>query len=186
MPYTTEEIHALGYAYGLLVKALRPDERDKLTNPAAMQQAALRPHVGFAQAHNLSMTYHAVRPGLSEQLASVLERVNYIPDDPNEQLALPEQGVWQLAYYRALGGRPPVWDDPRKNPDAPKGIKVCRKCKGLTQRELAEKMGCTQTDVSRWESGSVQPSPPTLEKLAEVLECPVDWLAGQPADGKVV
>ena len=187
MPYTTEEIHALGYAYGLLVKALEPDHMYKLTDPAAFEQAALRPATGFAMAHNLAMTYRVITHSLSKQLASVLDRVNYFPDDPDERLTLLEQGVWQLAYYRALSGCPPYWDDPRSTTDAPRsttdapqGIKECRKIKGMTQQEVAKKMYCTQTDVSRWETGSVKPSRATLEKLAEVLECPIEWMAEAP------
>ena len=38
---------------------------------------------------------------------------------------------------------------------------------GLTQKELAKKMGTTQPVVARLESGRVRPSMRTLERLAE-------------------
>jgi transcriptional regulator with XRE-family HTH domain len=41
---------------------------------------------------------------------------------------------------------------------------------GLSQRELAERIGTTQSAVARMEKGSMQPKFCTLEKLAEALE----------------
>ena len=38
---------------------------------------------------------------------------------------------------------------------------------GLTQSELAERMGTTQSAVARMESGRVRPSTTTLEKVAK-------------------
>lgn len=38
---------------------------------------------------------------------------------------------------------------------------------GLTQAELAERMGTTQSAVARLESGKVRPSTSTLEKVAK-------------------
>ena len=38
---------------------------------------------------------------------------------------------------------------------------------GLTQEDLAERMGTTQSTVARWESGKALPSCRTLMRLAE-------------------
>lgn len=48
-------------------------------------------------------------------------------------------------------------------------IKEIRQSKGLTQVQLAELVGCTQKDISRWETGLVNASNETLSRLAEVL-----------------
>ena len=42
--------------------------------------------------------------------------------------------------------------------------------KGMTQREIAEKMGVHQPKVSEWLNGLRMPNTKTLYKLAEVLE----------------
>jgi len=41
-----------------------------------------------------------------------------------------------------------------------------RKSTGMTQKELAEKTGITQGDISRLENGSANPSLRTLQRLA--------------------
>ena len=42
-----------------------------------------------------------------------------------------------------------------------------RKNSGMTQKDLAEKTGITQSDISRLENGSANPSLKTLQRLAE-------------------
>lgn len=42
--------------------------------------------------------------------------------------------------------------------------------KGMTQREIAEKMGVHQPKVSEWLNGLRMPNTKSLYKLAEVLE----------------
>ena len=44
-----------------------------------------------------------------------------------------------------------------------------RKANNLTQKQLAEKTGITQADISRLENGESNPSLNTLKKLAEGL-----------------
>lgn len=51
---------------------------------------------------------------------------------------------------------------------------LLRKERGLTQKELAEKVGTTQTVISRLESASVKPSIETILKIAEALDAAVD------------
>lgn len=41
--------------------------------------------------------------------------------------------------------------------------------KGITQRELAQKIGTKQSAIARFEAGNVNPSLGFLEKLAEVM-----------------
>lgn len=44
-----------------------------------------------------------------------------------------------------------------------------RKALGMTQKELAERMGTAQANISRFESGSYNPSLAFLQKMAECL-----------------
>jgi predicted transcriptional regulator len=48
-------------------------------------------------------------------------------------------------------------------------LRALREKKGLSQRELAERVGTTQSAIARLEAGSVSPSLPTLDKIAHAL-----------------
>ncbi|MBI1897756.1 MAG: helix-turn-helix domain-containing protein [Acidobacteria bacterium] len=54
---------------------------------------------------------------------------------------------------------------------------------GLTQQELARKMGTTQPVVARLESGRVRPSMRTLERLAEATGSRL-LISFEPREGK--
>jgi transcriptional regulator with XRE-family HTH domain len=51
---------------------------------------------------------------------------------------------------------------------------LLRKKRGITQKELAEKMGTTQAVISRLENATVKPSMETIIKVAEALGAVVD------------
>ena len=55
-------------------------------------------------------------------------------------------------------------------------ISSLRKEKGMTQLELAEKMGVTDKAVSKWERDLSCPDITSLPKLAEIFEISVDEL----------
>lgn len=59
-----------------------------------------------------------------------------------------------------------------------RGVITARLDKGLTQAELAELMGTTQSAVSRLESGEFNPRVETLSKLAAVLDVEFRIAAG--------
>lgn len=56
-------------------------------------------------------------------------------------------------------------------------IRQARKSKGLSQTDLAQRIGVTQPAIANWESGIHDPRRLTLAKLAEALEASLDWLA---------
>lgn len=51
--------------------------------------------------------------------------------------------------------------------------------KGFTQKQLAEKVGCSQSMVTRWVSGECEPTASAILKLAEALDCSCDYLLGK-------
>lgn len=65
------------------------------------------------------------------------------------------------------------------------GVQICtlRKSKGLTQKQLAQKLGVTDKAVSKWERGINYPDIELLKPLAEILEIPVAVLLCGP-DGE--
>lgn len=54
-------------------------------------------------------------------------------------------------------------------------LRAARKAANLSQVQLAEKVGCTQKDIARWEAGR-EPKALTLKKLAQALGCSMDDL----------
>lgn len=55
-------------------------------------------------------------------------------------------------------------------------ITAARMAAGLTQGQLAEAIGCTQKDVSRWERGVFSPRVDALVKMASALGCSLEDL----------
>lgn len=52
-------------------------------------------------------------------------------------------------------------------------IKKIRQEKGLSQKELGEKLGVSQQMIGQWETGKANPKIETLIKIAEALDCEV-------------
>jgi len=48
-------------------------------------------------------------------------------------------------------------------------IETIRKSKGLTQSDLAAKIGAYQKDICRWETGERKPEIESLKKLADAV-----------------
>ena len=55
--------------------------------------------------------------------------------------------------------------------------------KGMTQEEIAAKVGIIQSQISRYEAGISEPNLETLKKLASILDCTVDELLKDPKEG---
>ena len=55
-----------------------------------------------------------------------------------------------------------------------------RKARGMSQEELAEKVGVSRQAVSKWETGDAQPDYVKLMALADALEVSLDDLCGRP------
>lgn len=58
-------------------------------------------------------------------------------------------------------------------------IKLLRKTKGLTQEELATKLGVVRQTVSKWEKGISVPDSEMLIEISEIFETPVSALLGE-------
>lgn len=57
-------------------------------------------------------------------------------------------------------------------------IEEARKERGLTQAELAKRMGTSQQNIQRWETGAVNMRADTLIKMGQVLNKSVAYLLG--------
>lgn len=58
-------------------------------------------------------------------------------------------------------------------------LKTLRKKRGLTQQELADKVGTNRVNVTKWETGRTEPSLENIVKLADLLDVSLDWLFGR-------
>ena len=58
-------------------------------------------------------------------------------------------------------------------------IKKARLDTGLTQLEVAEKLGVAQAQYARWENGGRNPKDETVEKLAEIFGTSFEILKGR-------
>ncbi|MBQ7369128.1 MAG: helix-turn-helix transcriptional regulator [Clostridia bacterium] len=58
-------------------------------------------------------------------------------------------------------------------------IKEFREEMQLTQKELAEKIGNVQRNVSNWENGTSEPDCETILKLSEIFDISIDELFGR-------
>ena len=57
-------------------------------------------------------------------------------------------------------------------------LKVLRKKKGLTQQEVADKIGINRPSYSNWEKGRREPSFENLSMLACIFDVAIDYLLG--------
>ena len=61
-------------------------------------------------------------------------------------------------------------------------IKELRVNLGLTQKNIAEKLGCNQTAVGKYEREELEPNIEVLCKLAEMFNCSIDYLVCREDD----
>jgi len=65
-----------------------------------------------------------------------------------------------------------------------KRIQLAREEKGLTQEELAVRLGCTQSALSNYELGKRRLYLNLLNEIAQTLGKPLDYFMESPAEGE--
>lgn len=68
----------------------------------------------------------------------------------------------------------------------PAKLTALRKQKGLTQMDLAEKLGVSRQAISRWEVGTAAPSTDNLKTLSDLYGVPVDYLLNDDSENAAV
>ena len=61
-------------------------------------------------------------------------------------------------------------------------IKELRLSAGLTQNDVAQKLGLNQTAVGKYEREQLEPSLETLKELSILFDCSIDYLVGHTDD----
>lgn len=60
-----------------------------------------------------------------------------------------------------------------------KGLRRLRHMADLTQKQLAEQLNVSQSNIAMWETGTAMPSASKLPELADLLHCSIDALYGR-------
>ena len=63
-------------------------------------------------------------------------------------------------------------------------IKKRREALGLTQTQIADRLGVAKMTVSAYEAGKNMPGAEKLPALAQILGCTIDELYHEPLDGE--
>lgn len=66
--------------------------------------------------------------------------------------------------------------------ELPRRLKYARELAGLTQRELAEKLGLSHGAIGLYELGKREPDLTTLQRIAHALGTSVSYLVGETDD----
>ena len=61
-----------------------------------------------------------------------------------------------------------------------KRLKSLRRAQGISQVQLAEKLGVKKQSVCNWENDNIRPSVEMLEKAADFFGVSTDYLLGRP------
>ena len=67
-------------------------------------------------------------------------------------------------------------------PFASSRLRIARGRRGLKQKEVAAMVGVSAGAVSRYEAGTLTPSPETAERIAEALKFPVKFFYAEEID----
>ena len=65
-------------------------------------------------------------------------------------------------------------------------LRALRIARGMTQRQVAERIGTATTTVSMWEGGEREPNIDKLRKLAALFDCTIDELVNGRTKKKVI
>lgn len=63
-------------------------------------------------------------------------------------------------------------------------LRTLREAFGITQKEMAEKLDCTQAAIARYEAGITTPNENTLIAYSEYFNVTIDWIFGNRVIGK--
>jgi len=65
-------------------------------------------------------------------------------------------------------------------------LRILRKQKGLTAKELAQMVGVSEVSITQYENGKRSPRRQVLEDLADALGTSVDYLLGKEEDPAMI
>lgn len=84
--------------------------------------------------------------------------------------------LWTPEKKLALDAPPAPAPEPEAPPALASALRELRLKAGLSQRQMAAKLHCPRTLMSKWESQKCVPLLRSIQKIAAVLEVPIDEL----------
>lgn len=154
---TNRHYFVMGWIYGTIVRAAG----DRNIG-GDLQLVVMHPFSAQADLIRKAHREHLLRGELDMQIAEAMVEIDEIPDGDEPVATMQQQSEWFIGYYWGLGGKPLA----RESFD----IAAARKAKGLTQAQLADRLGLAQGVISRWETGKFSPNKEHLAKLKEILQ----------------
>lgn len=160
--------YIFGRCYGLQ-NMLAGSKYDPISKK--IQDAVQRPLSGFAEINRYLIANGKMTEEANKRIAELVSEVRNIdlePGEPEPTLPLELQSSWWLGYYHEIADRQ------KKNPNRSEvktyGETVAhrRKAKGMSQVELAEKIGTQQSTIARIERGQMLPDK-WMSKIDAVL-----------------
>lgn len=101
----------------------------------------------------------------------LIMRLPYRVDDKGQEVPA-EDFEYYAATYQATGLQASA-------PTFGKALQAYLKAAGVTQRELARRIGAGQGHVSRYASGAAQPTAGKIEGIGSALGCEISYCAGR-------
>lgn len=126
-------------------------------------QATMNPYRGFTLLYLRMRRSSQITEAMDKMIAELMDEININDWEGlfERPLPLQLQGVWQIAYIKGI----------EKTKLAAMRKKFC-----LTQAQLAEMIGASKKDISRWEEENIKPTEETLTKIAAALKCEINEL----------
>ena len=155
------QFYALGRAFRLLMETAKGGR----ANQADYQNALLNPVAGLAISMRAILSVHKLTPEIDKLVAMLLENVeeSTLIEYSNRSIPKDLQLAWQVGYENGT-----IYSFSKSK------LEAVRKSKNLTQKELADLVGCSQKDISRWENKIVRPGMDKIKQLSVALRCNTD------------
>lgn len=157
--FEKDEMIKLGQIYRNLLYIINAQGRDPYPN------SDIFPYRCFIMVMQKAM-HIGIPKRLDKEIAKFMDRLN--PDELTE--AMSAQVPPEMKMYWFYG-----FETYKQLIELSK-LEKLRKEKKLTQKALADKVGVSQKDISRWETLSVSPGTEKLKKMADALGCSLDDL----------
>lgn len=160
MEYTKEELYVLGQAYRIVSDLAKPCG----AGISDMTIAEITPYKGYTIMFMSAVKQRKITPKIDKVLVKLMNRL-----DEERLSTLFEQPTpmeLRMSWHRGYMDASKLLEDSK--------LKIKRLSLKMSQEELANKIGCTQKDISRWESGSVTPTIDKLKLLADALGCKIE------------
>lgn len=160
MEYMKEEVYILGQAFRIVVDLAKPNG----ASASDLSMGEIFPYKGYTIMFMSAVKQRKITAKIDKVLAKLMNQID------EERLSVlfeqPTPMELRMDWHKGYMDAPNLLKDSK--------LKTKRIELKMSQEELAQKIGCSQKDISRWENNTVTPSADSLKALADALKCKVD------------